>query len=352
MRVMVVVVVALVVGCSGAGDPPGTLTAEIYFPGYGPSAIDLESGFVTEPGPATIDLRLESDGRMHATDAITALGPGSLGDVDRIPVASFDVSAAPVAGSIYVVKTAEVAAMALEVTDRLAQDGMLVGFRVAFVPLPSRPVFVAADGTEPQVRGRGRVTSAPAGIACERKAGEVTEPFGCRDPFDPGDDVTLTATAIPLCNEYPGLERPSVFDGWSGACTGTTGATCVIPAGAGEVTAFPVFRAVGGVQVTSNQPSAVSVTIDGVPCAGDCLLAIPEGKTVRVSVSSPQTASFGSGSGQPTPGCNVNDERACCMVAAAVVPICCTMCNPATVDATSCTFTATGQTHSVTINVN
>ncbi len=350
MRVMVVGV-SLVVGCSGAGDPPGTLTAEVFFPGYGPSAIDLESGFVTTPGPATVDLRLEPDGRMHATDAVAALGPGSLGDVDRIPVASFDVAAAPVAGSIYVVKTAEVAAMALEVTDRLEQDGMLIGFRLAFVRLPSRPVFVAAAGTEPQVRGRGRVTSTPAGIACESTAGVVDDAFACSDPFDPGDAVTLSATAIPLCNEYPGLERPSVFDGWSGACAGTTGATCVIPAGAGEITAFPVFRAAGRVQVTSNQPTAVSVTVDGVPCAGDCLLAVPEGTTVRVSVSPPQIASFAGGGG-PTPGCNIGDERGCCMVAVTPVPYCCTTCNPGTVDATSCTFTASGLAQGVTINVN
>ncbi len=71
------------------------------------------------------------------------------------------------------------------------------------LPLPLRltqyTLTVSTDGT-----GSGSVTSDPTGISCGND---------CTEDYDYNTPVTLTAT--------PSLG--STFDGWSGACTNTTG---------------------------------------------------------------------------------------------------------------------------------
>jgi hypothetical protein len=69
-------------------------------------------------------------------------------------------------------------------------------------------------------RGRGKVTSSPAGLSC---------PTACSLEFRSGTSVTLTATP----------ERGSKLAAWSGACTGKA-ATCTIAVG-GDRTATAVF---------------------------------------------------------------------------------------------------------------
>jgi endoglucanase len=58
--------------------------------------------------------------------------------------------------------------------------------------------------------GTGTVSSSTSGFSC------ATTAVSCVDSFPAGTTVTLTATPI----------APSVFGGWSGACTGTS--TCVL----------------------------------------------------------------------------------------------------------------------------
>lgn len=61
--------------------------------------------------------------------------------------------------------------------------------------------------------GTGTVTSSPAGISCQ--SGSST---GCTDDFDKSTSVTLVATPS---------SSTSVFSGWSGACTASSG-DCVV----------------------------------------------------------------------------------------------------------------------------
>lgn len=67
--------------------------------------------------------------------------------------------------------------------------------------------------------GTGTVTSSPAGISC---------PGTCSAKFDSGTQVTLTAT--------PGTSF--VFNGWSGACSGTAGCTVTLTAAATATATF------------------------------------------------------------------------------------------------------------------
>lgn len=61
--------------------------------------------------------------------------------------------------------------------------------------------------------GTGTVTSSPAGISCQ--SGSLT---GCSDDFDKSTSVTLVATPS---------SSTSVFSGWTGACTASSG-DCVV----------------------------------------------------------------------------------------------------------------------------
>src|SRR4029434_5769181 len=68
--------------------------------------------------------------------------------------------------------------------------------------------------------GSGTITSAPQGIAC---------PDVCAAPFAAGAQVVLTATPAP----------GSMFEGWSGACTGAGSCTLVFDA---DISVSAAFR--------------------------------------------------------------------------------------------------------------
>ena len=70
------------------------------------------------------------------------------------------------------------------------------GYQDIVGPIPQKNLTVSKIGG-----GTGSVASLPAGISCGTD---------CAEPFDFGTAVTLTAAATP----------PSVFAGWSGACSG------------------------------------------------------------------------------------------------------------------------------------
>ncbi len=70
--------------------------------------------------------------------------------------------------------------------------------------------------------GTGTVTSSPAGINCT--TGSAT---GCTAAFQPNTAVTLSESTT----------APSIFSGWSGACTGSGGCTVTLSAPTNAVTA-------------------------------------------------------------------------------------------------------------------
>jgi hypothetical protein len=96
--------------------------------------------------------------------------------------------------------------------------------RRCIITIPNGDVTVTASFGPPPVpvtvtkSGRGSVTSSPAGINC----GGV-----CAANFPSGSRITLTATPEP---EYP-------FQGWGGACSGTTPTCTITPTAATSVSA-------------------------------------------------------------------------------------------------------------------
>ena len=99
--------------------------------------------------------------------------------------------------------------------------------------------------------GSGTVTSSPAGINC---------PGDCSEDYDYNTMVTLTATPA----------TGSLFDGWSGDCTGTD--PCVVTMDqAHSVTAtFSVQTFELSVSLAGAGSGSVSSTPAGIDCGSDC----------------------------------------------------------------------------------
>ena len=110
---------------------------------------------------------------------------------------------------------------------------------------PKFPLTVSKAGT-----GAGTVTSSPAVIDCGPS---------CVGAFFEGRKVTLTATAA----------GPSTFDGWAGACTGTSTSTCTLLMvnAKAAIATFSLSSSSpggpGGTPVPSNPPPA---SCPGDPC--------------------------------------------------------------------------------------
>jgi hypothetical protein len=91
------------------------------------------------------------------------------------------------------------------------------GYQDIVGPIPLKPLTVSKIGG-----GVGSVASLPAGISCG---------VDCAEPYEYGTAVTLTAAATP----------PSVFAGWSGACSGmSTACTLTMDADRAVVAKFVV----------------------------------------------------------------------------------------------------------------
>lgn len=124
--------------------------------------------------------------------------------------------------------------------------------------------------------GTGSVSSNPSGISCGQT---------CSASFDPGTEVTLTATAA----------AGSSFVGWAGGCSGTD-ATCTVPLSASkQVTATfdssqgaPVlnvrFAGTGTGTVTSNP--------GGITCAPTCSASFSVGTQVTLTETPAANSSF------------------------------------------------------------
>ena len=126
--------------------------------------------------------------------------------------------------------------------------------------------------------GIGMVTSSPPGIAC---GGD------CEEAYPAGSVVTLTAA--------PG--QYSVFDGWSGGCSGT-GACQVTMNAATTVTAtftlqtFPLTVAKNG-----NGTGAVTSSPLGIDCGTVCSAAFPAGQAVTLAATADAGMTFSGWSG-------------------------------------------------------
>lgn len=107
--------------------------------------------------------------------------------------------------------------------------------------------------------GTGTVTSSPAGISCQ--SGSLT---GCSDDFDKSTSVTLVATPS---------SSTSVFSGWSGACTASSG-DCVVTMDA-DKSATATFAAASYLKLING------VTETGYALLTDAYAAAATGDTIK-----------------------------------------------------------------------
>ena len=126
--------------------------------------------------------------------------------------------------------------------------------------------------------GIGTVTSSPPGIAC---GGD------CQEVYPAGSVVTLTAA--------PG--QYSVFDGWSGGCSGT--GVCQVTMNAAKTVSatftlqtFPLAVAKNG-----NGTGAVTSSPPGIDCGTVCSAAFPAGQAVTLAATADAGMTFSGWSG-------------------------------------------------------
>ncbi|BDG03922.1 InlB B-repeat-containing protein [Anaeromyxobacter oryzae] len=159
----------------------------------------------TPPGKHTVAVQKAGDGSGKVTSAPAGIECGELCSAPFDEKTSVTLTAKPDEGSTFQGwGGACTGTSACVVT---VDKDLMVMATFAKVPPPppaKRTVTVEIRGAE---GGAGKVTSAPAGIDCSSS---------CSAPFDENTSVTLTAMP----------DAVSTFQGWGGACTGTS--TCVV----------------------------------------------------------------------------------------------------------------------------
>jgi uncharacterized repeat protein (TIGR02543 family) len=141
--------------------------------------------------------------------------------------------------------------------------------------------------------GTGTVTSSPAGIDCGSDSSES---------YNYNTMVTLTATPA----------TGSVFDGWSGACTGT-GACIVTMTQARSVTAtFSIANFELTVSLAGAGSGSVSSSPAGIDCGLDCSESYPYNTVVTLTATPATGSVFDGWSGDctGTDPCNVTMDQA------------------------------------------
>jgi hypothetical protein len=129
-------------------------------------------------------------------------------------------------------------------------------------PGTSHPLGVTLAGT-----GLGSVTSSPAGIDC---------PADCTENYPDAEMVTLTAAA----------ELGSSFEGWSGACSGTSFLCTVEMTTALSVTAtFKDQSHDLTVTVGGSGSGTVTSSPAGIDCPGDCVQSYADGTAVTLTAA-------------------------------------------------------------------
>lgn len=149
--------------------------------------------------------------------------------------------------------------------------------------------------------GPGGVVASPGGITC---------PGDCSEPYGGGETVTLTAT--------PG--EAAVFQGWSGACTGT-GPCVVSPTSDVSVTATFVARA--EMTVTVEGPGSVTSAPAGIDCPDECAASFDAGVELTLTAAAETGAAFAGWSGACTGTdavCRLEPAGAASVVASFGVP--------------------------------
>jgi RHS repeat-associated protein/uncharacterized repeat protein (TIGR02543 family) len=139
------------------------------------------------------------------------------------------------------------------------------------------PLTTAKTGS-----GTGTVTSVPAGIACGAT---------CSALYDWGTQVTLTATP----------SADSLFNGWTGACTGTA-ATCTVTVDqAQNVTAdfAPAFKPLSVITLGSGTGTVTS-SPSGIDCGTACRADFAPNTVVALTASPATGSTFGGWSGACT----------------------------------------------------
>ncbi len=147
---------------------------------------------------------------------------------------------------------------------------------------PSTALAVSLNGA-----GKGSVTSVPSGINCGQT---------CNAVFDPGTQVTLTAT--PQSN--------SEFIGWSGACSGTK-PSCIVTLNASEqvtasfnpVQSLPLLSA----SLAGTGAGLISSSPAGISCQPTCSASFAAGTQVTLT-ETPATNSYFAGWGGACSGTN------------------------------------------------
>jgi phospholipase C len=126
--------------------------------------------------------------------------------------------------------------------------------------------------------GQGSVSSSPAGIVCGST---------CKADFDPGTQVTLTATAA----------ANSTFAGWTGACTGGSPSCMVTLSASEQVTA--IFNTiivqntdVLSVSLAGTGTGTVTSSPAGISCAPTCSANFNAGTQVTLTATPRTNSSF------------------------------------------------------------
>ena len=123
-------------------------------------------------------------------------------------------------------------------------------------------LYVTKTGT-----GSGRVTSTPAGIDCGND---------CSEPFSQGQTVTLLAVA----------DFGSTFDGWSGACSGTSPTVQVTMDATKTCTAtFTLVQHNLVVTKAGTGTGTVTSSPEGINCGADCSELYDHGTVVTLTAA-------------------------------------------------------------------
>ncbi|WP_411727838.1 InlB B-repeat-containing protein [Methyloglobulus sp.] len=186
---------------------------------------------------------------------------------------SVTLTATPAAGSSFDGWTGACTGTATTCAVTMAQ-AQNVGANFTLIPLA---LTVNKTGT-----GAGTITSSPAGIDCG-----VT----CTGNFAPNTDITLTATPT----------AGSSFDGWTGACAGTT-STCTITMSQAQTAAanFTIIPLALTISTSGTGTGTITSTPAGIDCGASCTANFNPNTTVTLTVSPSVGSTFGGWTGACT----------------------------------------------------
>jgi len=138
---------------------------------------------------------------------------------------------------------------------------------------------VALAGT-----GSGSVSSSPSGINCGNT---------CSASFDNGTQITLTATPL----------SGSTFQGWSGACTGTSNCVVTLNANTSVTATFAAAQPTLTVTLAGSGSGTVTSSPSGINCGQTCSAPFASGTQVTLTASPAQGSNFAGWTGG---GCGSN----------------------------------------------